>query len=384
VYEISDASNSRLRLRLTTVQLEAMGLSSIQDNMRSDHRSPDYTQIKILANVITTEETKELIIPLLSDTAFFQLLSKGLQSLSEQVVAIHSEFVATLGHLSRTVSNSARPVSFTSTFHPHSLSSNPAALNNISSSFFTARDKSDLYSWRELFKIYLEAEVFESINEIHREEWPVAHSETRLQAFLDRVTEAGLANRLKLNQSRTALETFLRLNVFILNIKKFRFANTEATRKILKKHTKRTFLPFPQADNDKLAELAIPHTLNSLPRVLVQAIGETLLSIIPQVDDYTCLICMCIAFKPIRLVCRHFFCVRCLVKMQKRGQGCCPMCRAPTVLMADRSNVDWALLNFMQDWFPVETKAKLKSNEREAAAEELLELGISPRGCIII
>lgn len=28
--------------------------------------------------------------------------------------------------------------------------------------------------------------------------------------------------------------------------------------------------------------------------------------------------------------------LRCLVKMQKRGQGDCPMCRAPTVLAADR------------------------------------------------
>jgi hypothetical protein len=27
---------------------------------------------------------------------------------------------------------------------------------------------------------------------------------------------------------------------------------------------------------------------------------------------------------------------RCLVKMQKRGKGNCPMCRAPTVLIADR------------------------------------------------
>jgi hypothetical protein len=37
----------------------------------------------------------------------------------------------------------------------------------------------------------------------------------------------------------------------------------------------------------------------------------------------------------------------------------------------------------MQDWFPVETKAKLKANEREAAEEELQEFGIDPNGCII-
>jgi hypothetical protein len=52
-------------------------------------------------------------------------------------------------------------------------------------------------------------------------------------------------------------------------------------------------------------------------------------------------------------------------------------------LTAPKANVDWALLNFMQDWFPVEAKLKLKDNEREAADEELRELGLNPHGCII-
>jgi len=120
----------------------------------------------------------------------------------------------------------------------------------------------------------------------------------------------------------------------------------------------------------------------SLPRLLVQAIGEVLLPIIPQVDDYACLICTSIAFKPIRLTCGHLFCVRCLVKMQKRGSGDCPMCRAPTVLTADRTNLDWALLNFMKDWFPEESREKLVSNGREAAKEQAEELGMS-EGCVI-
>jgi hypothetical protein len=98
----------------------------------------------------------------------------------------------------------------------------------------------------------------------------------------------------------------------------------------------------------------IHETIISPPRILIQAIGETLLPLIPHLDDYACLICTSIAFTPIRLSCGHFFCVRCvgliihiiaigfnsrlrcLVKMQKRGQGDCPMCRAPVVLIADR------------------------------------------------
>lgn len=94
------------------------------------------------------------------------------------------------------------------------------------------------------------------------------------------------------------------------------------------------------------------------------------------------------------------------MKMQKRGQADCPLCRAPVVLSANKcklsppasirddrltdayqsvANVDWALLNFMQDWFPVESKEKLKSNEREAAREEMEELGLDPdQGCVLM
>ena len=50
----------------------------------------------------------------------------------------------------------------------------------------------------------------------------------------------------------------------------------------------------------------------------------------------------------------------------------------------DAANVDWALLNFMKDWFPVEARKKLQQNEREAAEEELQELGLDVRGCILM
>ena len=50
-----------------------------------------------------------------------------------------------------------------------------------------------------------------------------------------------------------------------------------------------------------------------------------------------------------------------------------------------KANVDWALLNFMQDWFPVEAKEKLKANEREASEEEMRELGIGPdQSCVVM
>jgi hypothetical protein len=48
------------------------------------------------------------------------------------------------------------------------------------------------------------------------------------------------------------------------------------------------------------------------------------------------------------------------------------------------ANLDVALLNFMLDWFPVESKEKLKSNEQEAAKEHLEELGVDPDACVIM
>lgn len=47
------------------------------------------------------------------------------------------------------------------------------------------------------------------------------------------------------------------------------------------------------------------------------------------------------------------------------------------------ANVDYALLNFMADWFPLESRAKLTTNEREAAKEELEELGLAG-GCRVM
>jgi hypothetical protein len=49
-----------------------------------------------------------------------------------------------------------------------------------------------------------------------------------------------------------------------------------------------------------------------------------------------------------------------------------------------KANVDWALINFMRDWFPAEAKAKLLQNERDAAEDEMRALGLNPGSCIIM
>lgn len=162
----------------------------------------------------------------------------------------------------------------------------------------------------------------------------------------------------------------------------------------LKKHDKRTALTasrgFPKfiaSSSDLFREMEGPDSSSnsrvlalpgfpSLPHILLTTFTSTLLPIIPQLEDYECAICGDVAFKPsacardlaLRLMLNFAsllqsvsnadtnsavsrarpeegcltdpfapFKVRCLVKMQKRGQDACPQCRAPVVLRANAS-----------------------------------------------
>lgn len=179
----------------------------------------------------------ELVIPLVSDTAFFQMLSMATHHVSAHLVAVQSDFVDTLHDLSHTISNSARPASSVSrSFHPFSAMSNAGTVgvsSDIRGVCFLKTilllrclllliQQSDLYTWREIFQLYVEAEVFENVQEVRRGERSVEECEHRLKLFAERVTQRGLGDQrmLKKMKSRDALEAFLELNVFILNIKK--------------------------------------------------------------------------------------------------------------------------------------------------------------------
>ncbi|KAG6330850.1 hypothetical protein ID866_8243 [Astraeus odoratus] len=328
----------------------------------------------------------DLVIPLRSETAFICLLTSALSSLSGHFSKLHDDFTTTLVALAASISSNARPVSSSA---PHTFSAYILSAHNVMSVRPGTGGKSDLYFWREVFQQYVNAEIFEGIAEANRGDRSVQEAENRLALFRNRVAET--EKSLKFAGSKEALKVFFSLNAFILDVKKFQLATAEATRKILKKHTKRTALPIPShllsgTGNTDSSEIVLSRE-NPVPlqKLLIQAIGEILLPVVPHIDDYSCLICTSIAFKPIRLDCGHLFCVRCLVKLQKRGRGDCPLCRAPTVLKANAANVDYALLNFMSDWFPVESRAKLQANEREVAEEQLRDLGISPdSGCIVM
>lgn len=177
----------------------------------------------------------------MKDSAFFELLSTAIDSLSTRLSSLSADFTETLETVSRKISDSARPLSARKNkFKPHSALSHPGTISlsskknntvrpllcNLTNTAYSAPTlQSDLYSWREIFQLYIDSEVFESLQEAHAGEQSIEESEKRLKLFAERVSSRGLGDKrkLKLKQSHEALQSFLELNMFILNVKKVCF-----------------------------------------------------------------------------------------------------------------------------------------------------------------
>ncbi|KAF9112379.1 hypothetical protein BGX27_003455 [Mortierella sp. AM989] len=290
----------------------------------------------------TTEEDgkRVLIIELTADTAFFDQLGEEISQLSRLQEANKHEFESKVEDLSRVL---------TTVSSPHNK---------------------DMYTWREILKIYLDAQVFVGDHEADRSTRSSEKAQEQLQWFLTEMGRSKLLHKFKQPKSKIAFSTFFQLNSELIMMKQFRELNQMAMTKILKKHDKRTNLSassgFPKYLQNE------PFYSDNISKSLTYTIGNQLISIIPQPDDYSCPICMCVAWKPIRLRCKHVFCVRCLIKAQRKKMIHCPVCREfNSVKEADASNLDVSMLNFLKLYFPKEISEKRKEASREAAEEEM-------------
>ncbi|GMK55653.1 hypothetical protein CspeluHIS016_0207090 [Cutaneotrichosporon spelunceum] len=361
-------------------------IADIGDSVLSSSPPPTNTMVRD-----TSPELREFIIPLQSDMAFFNVLTAALTSLSRFHAAQQEQFHADVEALCKSISESITPGD-TVTVLPTPLNSGPGTVTKYEYKSVTPSQK-DLYAWRDIFALWVEAEIFESSSERNRGERTIDEAERRLQAFAAEVVRRRLGDRRTIRGKRTrkAWEDFLKLNVRLLDLKRFQLANINAARKILKKHDKRTALTASTGLAAFVRSTVAMHVdpsgnvstwtfyNTSLPHVLLARMTDTLLPILPSLDDFACLICMSIAFKPIRLTCGHLFCVRCLVKMQQRGNDSCPLCRKNTVLLADRACLDVTLMNFMKDWFPREVRTKQLESTAEIARESIEDAaGIRP------
>jgi hypothetical protein len=137
---------------------------------------------------------REIIINLEYDSEFFALLNQALSSLTELMTAEKNSFMAAVKELAAIVTKTA--------------------------SASSSKSKSDLYAWREVFSLWVEAEIFEGEREMDRGERRIEEIERRLNWFVDQVGRRKLAKKMKSKDSRKALERFVELNQELLQLKR--------------------------------------------------------------------------------------------------------------------------------------------------------------------
>ncbi|KAK4229290.1 SPX domain-containing protein [Podospora fimiseda] len=246
--------------------------------------------------------------------------------------------------------------------------------------------KSDLYRWREILELYLAAEIFFSTNETGGGARNSEKARKQLVWFQEEVNKRDLPQKFKIKSSAVAFQHFLALNATLLQNLQFQELNQTAITKIIKKFDKRTQLgvkkTFPKVMN------SAHFITEAISKDICAQLSRDVLSLVPQVVDYTCIVCLSICWLPIRLDCTHLFCIRCMIKMQNRNKRYCPLCRADVIQRANETHIDMKLVRFLEQWFPKETKEKQKYNEIERRRELLGEMYAAdnpgPPPCIIM
>lgn len=94
--------------------------------------------------------------------------------------------------------------------------------------------KSDIYAWREIFRIYVESGVFFSTSEASEKVRSADKAHEQLVAFNQRVENMGLVTSFRNKESKLLLEEFLSINKGLLKLLRFQEINKTAMRKILK------------------------------------------------------------------------------------------------------------------------------------------------------
>jgi hypothetical protein len=309
------------------------------------------------------EQRQVIQIKLNSDLEFFDMLSQELDTLDALEAREKQSVAVSIDKLGKEVSDLVRP-------------KNKGKLNP------------DLEAWRKLLRLYEDAGIFKPASEMTRRTHTPEQAARQLTWFANEVQRSGIlvpTDKRGNARSQALYVAFNTLNYAILRQIKFHSLNQEAMSKILKKFDKRTALTAKKSFPDFMA--SDPFFDNGLAQAMYAAVADNILSVVPQLDDYACPVCTSITVKPVRLDCGHIFCVRCLITLQLTREKHCPICRKANVLRADSSNIDYALLNFLKQYFPAEAKQKQKENEREQLRAEMLAAGMNPdqpSGCLVM
>ena len=147
-------------------------------------------------------------ISLSSNTRFFKILMGQLSALSNVKHQEQLDLTAAILLLGRQISDVVEPA--------------------------RGPSKTDLYVWREIFALYTECQIFFSASELVISSRDSLMARAQLEVFYTRLNERKLFKKFRRRDSRSALETFVRVNMSLLRHLRFQELNVLATTKILK------------------------------------------------------------------------------------------------------------------------------------------------------
>ncbi|KAI9670110.1 MAG: hypothetical protein M1829_004838 [Trizodia sp. TS-e1964] len=329
------SSETKLYLQTLAATLQSLkrggSISSESDIDRLElvESSDTASQLVDLDPTNEDEEELEMVeIPLTADSEFFLILRNEISNLETLQTKEEAMMQKSITELGRDISKAASP----------------------SRNLAQTVSKTDLYRWRQIFDLYIQAGIFFSSNELDHGQRDSATALKQLQWFSNQTESLGIRKCFKMKESLIALDKFLRLNMTLVQNMKFQEINQTAMQKILKKFDKYTALGARTAFPTLIA--GQPFLANKMSKAICFKVSNELLSVIPQLADYLCPVCFDISYLPIRLSCQHVFCIREAVVME-----------------ADSGNIDHALANFLKKYFPAEVKAKQKDNLRLAGID---------------
>ncbi|KAH0541546.1 hypothetical protein FGG08_003958 [Glutinoglossum americanum] len=230
--------------------------------------------------------------------------------------------------------------------------------------------KSDLDVWRKVLKLFLDANILntgaDGTTGSNSQLTPVQ----RLMGLQNHIAKARLSANFRCEGSRPLLIELFEVLINNLQFQSFLAYQHQAVVQVLEKFENNTNvsvrLPFLQFLKLDYSSDGVRPFLNTVGSLFLSEI----VSVVPQLEDYSCPVCTDIAFMPIRLACGHVFCIRCMVKLQRCKAVRCPICRQDTVMIADADNICGERQRFFKTFFPTEVKRKRRADEKELVDEQ--------------
>lgn len=153
------------------------------------------------------EEYETIEVPLVFDSEFFDILQSDVNKIDALQAEEQKQLVSEVVELGKEVGAVSKP---------------------------TRLSKNDLARWRQIFELYLDANVFFATNEQDHGARSSQKAVKQLQWFQTEVSKRGLAKHFKIQESQQAYSRFLQLNLSLLKNLQFQELNKLAVSKILK------------------------------------------------------------------------------------------------------------------------------------------------------